>query len=55
MIARVEEVNAGETEQVRKRMLKWLCTKVIWGGLEASVFIKGFNYLAKELEDIRRS
>ena len=43
----VTGVNEAEVVEIRKAMLKWLQMRVMWGGMESSVFIKVFYHLSR--------
>lgn len=46
----VKDVKETEVPEIRKAMLKWFQMRVLWGGMESSVFIKGFYHLSGRLE-----
>jgi RecQ family ATP-dependent DNA helicase len=43
----VTDVSEAEVREIQKAMLKWFQTKVLWGGMESSVFIKVFYHLSR--------
>jgi RecQ family ATP-dependent DNA helicase len=45
----VAGVNEAEVMEIRKATLKWLQMRVMWGGMESSVFIKVFYHLSRSL------
>jgi hypothetical protein len=48
-IKTVEKASDTEVKEVQKAMLKWFQTRVLWGGVESSVFIKVFYNLSRAL------
>lgn len=47
----VEDVTETEVPEIQKAMLKWFQMRVLWGGMESSVFIKVFYHLSRRLAD----
>jgi RecQ family ATP-dependent DNA helicase len=43
----VTDVSEAEVREIQKSMLKWFQMKVLWGGMESSVFIKVFYHLSR--------
>jgi hypothetical protein len=45
----VSGVDEAEVVEIQKATLKWLQMRVMWGGMESSVFIKVFYHLSRRL------
>jgi hypothetical protein len=45
----VEGVSEAEVQEIQKAILRWFQTRVLWGGIEGSIFIKVFYHLSKGL------